>query len=86
MRILGKYPRRHAHPIRVNYTQFEIRDRVVIEFDSYVVIAVEYERGAMIWLDRPLERETKYHEPIVFDTPRKFENPPGTMEINYDEN
>jgi len=85
MRILGQYPRRHSNPIRVNYAQFEIRDRVVIKFDSYVVMAVGCEQGSTILLDRPLERATKYHESIVFNTPRKFENPPGTMGIDYDD-
>ena len=43
----------------------------MIGFDSYFVISVTNELNPAILLDRPLERETDWHEPIVFDYPRR---------------
>jgi len=71
MNILGKYPKGHCYPIRIN-AKFKIHDQVIIGYDSYFVIAVEYQSGPTILLDRPLEHPTKWNKSIVFNYPENL--------------
>ena len=65
MQILGKYPKGHGKPIRVNVTFLKIRDRLLIDFESYFVI--ETFPGNAILLDRPLERAIEFNETISLE-------------------
>ncbi len=68
MQILGKYPKGHCYEMRVDVSSLKLRDRLLIGLDKYFVIQVTHHNGNSILLDRPLERATKFHEPIVYDT------------------